>query len=288
VRPRAAALWLGIVAALGGCAGGRLGADADAPPARVHTYRTVESRPLRAYDFAPAGDASATPAVLLLHGGGWSAGEPSWVFTAARRFAAAGIRALAIEYRLSDSAHTPLDALADVCAALDWARTHADSLAIDPRHVAMYGVSAGGHLAAATVTVGCLATAAAPMPRGADALALLSPALDVERDGHFGRLLQGRTTARAMSPLAHPRAGMPPTIIAHGEEDTLTPLEGSQRFCLLLVQRRVACELRVYDGLGHLLTRNLAEQESTFDPDPLAREDALTKQVAFVRGLWPR
>lgn len=279
---------LGVLAFANGCGGHRVGADADAPPTRVHTYRTVDARALRAYDFAPAGDVAPTPAVLLLHGGGWSAGEPAWVFTAARRFASAGIRALAIEYRLSDSVHTPIDALADVCAALSWARAHADSFAINARQVAIYGVSAGGHLAAATVTVGCPATAADPAPRGADALALLSPALDMDRDGHFARLLQGRSTAGEQSPLLHPRAVMPPTFIAHGEDDTLTPLDGAQRFCLLLVQRRVQCELRVYAGLGHLLTRNLAEQESNFDPDPLAREDALTKQVEFVRALWPR
>lgn len=279
---------LGALAALGACGGLRGVADADAPPTRVHTYRTVEARALRAFEFVPSGRGATTPAVLLLHGGGWSAGEPSWVFTAARRFAQAGIRALAIEYRLSDSLHTPIDALADVCAALAWTRAQADTLRIDPHQVALYGVSAGGHLAAATVTVGCPATAAEPTPRGADALALLSPALDVERDGHFVRLLKGRATARDLSPLVHPHAAMPPTFIAQGEKDTLTPLEGAQRYCLMLVQRRVQCELRVYEGLGHLLTRNLAEQESNFDPDPLAREDALAKQVEFVRKLWAR
>lgn len=283
---RRASLVAALLIAVSGCAGVIPGAGGGPAP-RVETYRDVGGRALRAFVFDAAPDARATRgAVLLLHGGGWSDGAPDWVFPAARAFAAAGVLGIAVEYRLSDSLHTPMDALSDVCAALAWTRARAGALGIDSMRVAAYGVSAGGHLAAATVTVGCPPHDAAPVTRGADALLLLSPALDVERDGHFGRLLLGRATARDYSPLAHPSATPPPAMIAHGERDTLTPLEGSQRFCLALVRRRVQCELRVYAGLGHLLTRNLEEQESSFDPDPLARADALEKQVEFLRALW--
>lgn len=270
------------------CGGLRNGGE-PGPAPRVASYREVDGRALRTFifDARPAGS-GPTAAVLLLHGGGWSDGAPDWVFPAARAFANAGFVAIAVEYRLSDSAHTPIDALRDVCAALRWARSQASSLGIDSMRVAAYGVSAGGHLAAATATVGCPAEGGAPPARGADALLLLSPALDVEADAHFGRILLGRASAREYSPLAHPVAAPPPTIIAHGERDTLTPLEGSQRFCLMLVRRRVSCDLRVYAGLGHLLTRRLEEQEQSFDPDPVARADALAKQVEFLRTLWAR
>lgn len=286
VSARRASLVVALLIALAGCAG-LVPSTGDGPAPRVDTYREVGGRALRAFVFDASPDAGATKAaVLLLHGGGWSDGAPEWVFTAARAFADAGIVSIAVEYRLSDSLHTPIDALSDVCAALAWTRARAGTLGIDSSRVAAYGVSAGGHLAAATVTVGCPSLDNAPAARGADALVLLSPALDVERDGHFGRILLGRATARDYSPLAHPSPTPPPTMIAHGERDTLTPLEGSQRFCIMLVRRRVQCDLRVYAGLGHLLTRNLEEQEQSFDPDPLARSDALTKQVEFLRTLW--
>jgi hypothetical protein len=46
------------------------------------------------------------------------------------------------------------------------------------------------------------------------------------------------------------------------------------------------CELAVYPGVGHLLTRNLANQESDFDPDPAARADGIAKELAFLESLW--
>ena len=254
---------------------------------RAVVYRQIADRGLSAYVFEPATrNANPAPVVLLLHGGGWSVGEPSWVFGAARRFAAAGLIAVPIEYRLSNDPVTPIDAIADVCAALHWVRTEAPSLGADSSRVAIYGVSAGGHLAGATATIGCGADVGRTI-RGPDALVLLSPALDVSQDGHFERLLLGQAPVAAYSPVEHAQPQMPPTFIVHGERDTLTPLRGAQRFCVLVTVAGAKCELRVYSGLGHLLTRNLANQESDFDPDPDARAEGLTRQVEFLLQLWP-
>jgi acetyl esterase/lipase len=76
---------------------------------------------------------------------------------------------------------------------------------------------------------------------------------------------------------------MPPVMIALGEKDTLTPLRGARAFCDRAIAGGGRCELQVYPGLGHLLTRNLANQEDDFDPDPVARDDAIAKQNAFLR-----
>jgi dipeptidyl aminopeptidase/acylaminoacyl peptidase len=89
----------------------------------------------------------------------------------------------------------------------------------------------------------------------------------------------------AVSPAYHVGAETPPTSIVHGDKDTLTPLAGAERYCTALRARRVRCDLHVYPGLGHLLTRNLASQERDFDPDPTARADGIAKQFAFLRGL---
>jgi acetyl esterase/lipase len=81
---------------------------------------------------------------------------------------------------------------------------------------------------------------------------------------------------------------MPPVHVVHGERDTLTPLAGARRFCDRVVAGGGTCELVVYPGVGHLLTRNLANQESDFDPDPVARDDGNARQRAFVASLWQR
>jgi acetyl esterase/lipase len=245
---------------------------------RIYTYREVAGQALRAYVFRRD---STRPAagILLFHGGGWSTGEPAWTFDAARRFADWGLVAIAVQYRLASNKVTPIDALADVCAAFSWARTDPEALGLSGR-LAGYGVSAGGHLVAATTTVGCPDGTAGP-----DALILWSPALDLARDTWFRRLLQGKAPPAAYSPVEHIGAATPPTSIVHGAEDALTPLAGVVRFCERLRALPRLCELNVFPGLGHLLTRNLQQQEQDFDPDPAARATGILRQGRFLQQL---
>lgn len=254
----------------------------------AQTYREVDGRALQAHVFSPARrgpDGGPVGAVLLFHGGGWSVGTPEWTFDAARRFAAHGMVAIPIQYRLSEGDVTPIEALSDVCAAFRWAREHADDLGLDPERVAGYGVSAGGHLVTSTATVGCPPEGSSSVRSEPDALLLWSPALDLARDGWFARKLQGRATAEAYSPVEHVRASTPPTSIVQGDSDTLTPLSGAKRFCARLAELGGTCELNVYEGVGHLLTRNLEYQEGDFDPDPQAVAEGIARHLRFLREL---
>jgi acetyl esterase/lipase len=265
-----------------GCAVAWAAGDAAAAQApRPYTYREVDGRALRAYVFSasvPDSGARAN-AVLLFHGGGWSTGSPEWTFETARRFAGWGLVAIAIEYRLSQDGITPIEALEDVCAAFRWTREHAGELGVGER-VAGYGVSAGGHLVALAATRGCASNDGRP-----DALLLWSPALDVAADGWFQKQLGRRGRAVAYSPVEHVTALTPPTSIVHGAMDALTPLSGARRFRDRLVKAGGTCDLNVYEGMGHLLTRNLKNQESDFDPDPKARADGIAAQRDFLRRL---
>jgi len=255
------------------------------PETRI--YREVDGKALRAYVFSPdtRNDRAPASAILLFHGGGWSAGSPEWTFEAAGRFAALGMVAIPIEYRLSEGKVTPIEALADVCAAFRWARQKAGELGLDPKRVAGYGVSAGGHLVASAATVGCPPGAPDGVRAEPDALLLWSPALDLSKDSWFHKKLQGRATAAAYSPAEHVGASTPPTIIVHGAEDVLAPVSGARRFCERLVQAGKVCELIAYKGLGHLLTRNLANQESDFDPELKARAEGIEKLRRFLGDL---
>lgn len=256
----------------------------------AHTYREVDGTALKVYVFTPTGSPrnGRAPAILLFHGGGWSVGAPDWTFASARRYADQGLVAVAVQYRLSNERVTPIDALADACSAFQWVRAQALGLGVDPHRVAASGISAGGHLAALAATIGCGNAEGEYGNGGPDALVLWSPALDVSGDGHFRRLLRGRAPVEAYSPVEHVRPRMPPVHIVHGERDTLTPLSGARRFCERMRAGGSPCELVVYPGVGHLLTRNLANQESKFDPDPVARDDGNAKQLAFLKSLWIR
>jgi acetyl esterase/lipase len=223
--------------------------------------------------------------VLLFHGGGWSVGTPEWTFDAARRFLAHGMVAISVEYRLSEGDVTPIEALADVCAAFRWARENRASIHLDPGRVAGYGVSAGGHLAASTATVGCPREGSSAERSEPDALLLWSPALDLVHDGWFAKKLGGRAPVEAYSPVEHVRAWTPPTSIVQGEADTLTPLSGARRYCERLTALGGTCDLNVYEGLGHLLTRKLEHQERDFDPDPEAVANGIARHLEFLQKL---
>jgi acetyl esterase/lipase len=253
------------------------------PVTRVYHVAGQDSLHLHVFEPAAPRRDSARSAVLLFHGGGWTAGSPEWTFESARTFADQGFVAVAVEYRLSGGEWTPIDALADVCESFRWIRRNADEFGIDSTRIAGHGVSAGGHLLASTVTVGCPGaddhTRSTP-----DLLLLWSPALDVTSDGWFASQLKGSAEPELFSPALHVGSSTPPTSIVHGDSDTLTPLVGASTYCAALEGLGTRCELNVYPGVGHLLTRNLANQESDFDPDPNARADGRAKHLRFLRA----
>ncbi len=94
------------------------------------------------------------PAVLLVHGGGWTRGDKSEYGLAARRFASErGWPAFAVNYRLDAAKRWPAQ-VRDVQAVTRWVIDHADQLGVDPERVGIVGGSSGGHLAAMMATLG--------------------------------------------------------------------------------------------------------------------------------------
>jgi len=276
-----------LVLALAGCltALSLAASDEAAQQPKAYVYREIDGQKLNAYVFLPAENQARKPAsaVLLFHGGGWVAGSAEWTFASARRFAALGMVAISVDYRLSDDKVTPIEALDDTCAAFRWVREHAKELKIDPHRVAGDGVSAGGQLVAAAATVGSRGSGGKGASSKPDLLLLWSPALDVAADGWFRKLLQGRANPSDLAPVEHVGPSTPPTCIVQGDKDTLTPLSGARRFCDQMAKSGRVCKLIVYPGVGHLLTRNLANQEDDFDPDPKARADGIAQQERFLR-----
>jgi acetyl esterase/lipase len=63
----------------------------------------------------------------------------------------------------------------------------------------------------------------------------------------------------------------------------VTPLERAEQFRERVIRTGGICELHVYPGVGHLLTRNVANQLSDFDPDPKFRADGLAQIERFLR-----
>jgi acetyl esterase/lipase len=87
------------------------------------------------------------PAVVFLHGGGWRLGDRTMAPNLSRHFAVHGYVMVSIDYRPSSLALFPAQ-VHDVKAAVRWLRAQASEYAVDPDRIALWGSSAGGHLAA--------------------------------------------------------------------------------------------------------------------------------------------
>lgn len=250
---------------------------------RLMTYKTVAGVELKAHVFEPDRPVPGPrSAIVLFHGGGWNSGDGTWVYPSARRFANLGMVAVAIDYRLSDEKSvTPLEAMADARDAIRWVRGQANTLRLDPKRIAAYGVSAGGHLAASAAMVPTGGVRVDP-DSAPNALVLYSPAIAIANSGWARKLLVGRAKPEEISPDQFIRSGLPPTLISQGQEDTVTPFGAAVGFMRRMRAAGNSCELRRYSGVGHLLTRNLDEQEWAFDPDPAARNDANLAEAAFL------
>lgn len=104
--------------------------------------------PIRVY--RPEGQTDTVPAILHIHGGGFVVGnldsELGVCLTLCRKL---GVVVVSVDYRLAPETPFP-GGLEDCYAALQWLHDTSSDLNIDPRRVAVLGMSAGGGLAAAT------------------------------------------------------------------------------------------------------------------------------------------
>ena len=86
------------------------------------------------------------PAVLLIHGGGWVAGDRQMERPFAKRLASRGYVTVPVSYRLGVDGRFPAP-VHDLKAAVRWLRAQAGEFGIDSSRIGAVGASAGGTLA---------------------------------------------------------------------------------------------------------------------------------------------
>jgi acetyl esterase/lipase len=174
--------------------------------------------------------AAPRPCVILVHGGGWDSGNRGEIAHFNHWLADGGYAVAAIDYRLAPKFQWPAQR-DDVLAAIAFLKSHPASLGIDATRLVLLGRSAGGQIAEA---VGY--TANDPAIRGVIALYAPSDMTfayvnaredDVIKSPTLMRQYLGGTPDSARenyeSASALPRVGTstPPTLLLHGENDTL-------------------------------------------------------------------
>jgi acetyl esterase/lipase len=237
------------------------------------------------------------PAVVTIHGGGYVIGSYDMDDPPLDRWCPGlGVVGVSVEYRLASDAPYP-GPLEDCYVALRWTYEHAGELGIDKTRIGIYGLSAGGGLAAA------LALLARDRGEVPVAFVLLDcPMLDdrqrtpsIRADGlyvwgsasnEFGwRTYLGdlygsdEVPAYAAPARAADLAGLPPTCVIVGSIDGFRDedIDYAQR----LNQAGVPCELHVIAGLPHaylLVPGAAAVQLAMHDMD-----DWLARQLARLR-----
>lgn len=206
-----------------------------------------DESPNQVYDLrVPKGNGTNTnPLIIWVHGGGWLQGDesPNWVPFKQETFLQWGFAFASIRYRLSTEANWPAQ-IQDVLSAVRDIRVRALERRVYPAKFGMWGVSAGGHLAAMVAAAGddpafrvgnwdrtphniAIAVCDSPPCDFPDWVATsgLSPDPAAMCTELFGApVAQVLDTAIAASPARRMTTGAAPMWVRHGSADNTVPL----------------------------------------------------------------
>lgn len=246
--------------------------------ARSFTYRQASGRDLRVHVLAPESEqgGASRPAILFFFGGAWRVGDINAFRAQADACVARGYVAVLADYRVKCRDGTsPLDAVRDAHAAHTWLRAEAHGLGVDPARIVLSGGSAGGHLALTTA----MKSARAHRPA---ALVLFNPAVDLVGPAPLALKL----VARRISPSVLPVAGLPPTLVFHGQDDQVVPVHTVEAFCARAIRAGRLCQLQTYAGHGHGFFHG-QQDDAALGRSPFA--DTLQRMWRFLdaQGLTP-
>ena len=237
--------------------------------------------------FTPSKDAKGVGVIMVVSGGFFSSREsifPAFV----RPLTDRGYTVFAVLHG-SQPRYTIPEIVEDINRAVRFIRYHARDYGIDPDRIGITGASAGGHLSLMLGTAGHGGDPQAKDPvdrmsSRVQAVACFFPPTDFLNYGKIGdakihamdhappyraafdyreldkesRLWVSVTDARRLeqiareiSPVFHVTPDDPPTLIVHGDQDRLVPLQQSELIIEKLKKAGVATNLVVKKGAGH-------------------------------------
>ena len=228
-------------------------ADTEAGPVRLRIYDPGIERP--------------APALVYLHGGGWTLFSLDTHDRVMREYAArAGVIVVGVDYALAPEARFPV-ALNQVVGVVRWLQTHGAAFGVDARRIALGGDSAGGNLSICA----SIALRDAGSPDLVRGLLLIYPAFEkhcspesLRRFGGPGAVLTAEEVEYfwnnytggvdlSRNPHATPKCarleGLPPVCMTIPECDVLT--EQSYEMADRLRAAQVPVAMHVYEGATH-------------------------------------
>lgn len=239
------------------------------------TYAVANNTELKLDLYLPRERKEPLPTLMLFHGGGWVAGQKEANVMQLLPYLSMGWIVINVEYRLARNSLAPA-AVEDCRCALRWAAYRAKDYNIDTSRIVLTGGSAGGHLALIT---GMLppqsvfdrqcptdnstrwreATEPAIKPAAivnwygiADVAAILEGANAKHYAMEwFGSNSNRMELAKQLSPVNHVRAGAPPIISIHGDQDDIASYSDVARLHASLDKEGVPNQLITIKGAKH-------------------------------------
>jgi alpha-L-fucosidase 2 len=204
------------------------------------------------------------PAVILVHGGAWNAGDKSggpakgYMAPMQDPLTRGGFAWFSINYRLAPQYRYPAN-VEDVETAIRWVKAHAAEYRVDSRRIALAGESAGAHLIAMAVVRANEATRVAAVVPFYGPFNLLGRAqpgqpLAPNMVDLFGLKVMDEQAERVLheaSPVYFVKPGLPPFLLVHGTADSKVPFRQSTDLQAALRQAGVPCELLSIKGGDH-------------------------------------
>jgi acetyl esterase/lipase len=215
-----------------------------------------EDKPSLTPFLAVSGTASGT-AVLVCPGGGYAhladhEGAPvaQWLNTL-------GIKSFVLKYRLGSSGYHHPSMLQDAQRAIQYVRSHAQELGINPAKIGIMGFSAGGHVAS---SAGTHYVAGEPAPEDPiarvssrpDFMILIYPVITMGEFAHAGsrkNLLGDHPSQELidlMSNVKQVTKDSPPAFLVHTGNDATVPVENSLEFAAAMRRAGVGVELHLF------------------------------------------
>lgn len=239
-------------------------------------YATTPEKKLLLDIYRPKADRDRPrPLLVWVHGGGWRGGSRNNPRRAIR-LVQRGYVVASISCRLSGEAIFPAQ-IRDVKAALRWLRAHAEEYGIDPKRVAAWGSSAGGHLVALLGTSAGVEELEGSVGGNLDQSSRVQAVVDyfgptdfLQMDAHSisrrlvhdksdspeslligGAIRQRPDKVARANPIRYVSADDPPFLIVHGDQDPLVPHHQSELLVAALREAGVEAELYTVEGGAH-------------------------------------
>jgi acetyl esterase/lipase len=231
-----------------------------------------------ALDLQTPASGGPRPLVIYATGGGFVAAPKETSLDLRMFVAESGFVVASIQYRTVLDSGTYKDSVADVKAAIRYLRANAKAYGIDPDHVAVWGQSAGGYLAAMAGVTGNVTTfddgddrsnssvqavvdEFGPADIGKTAVdfdpstqaALAQPDNPVAAFvlGSPGRLADSSVAAGPANPASYISRSTPPFLILHGDDDRLVSPSQTATLHQALRAAGVDSTRYVIHGAGH-------------------------------------